>query len=407
MADSCSSGGNCTSPDSIVQTSSPVKRLKIRAGAHLVRRVGIFGNSSAVLSVRICHNPSLSIVDLRRETLVSLQQPPHGSGKAKDDAMQLNAAVRIGSDVRWLLGGEVMMKSLLQQHLSAADAGESLMDACQTAIASRQVAIRQAIADGIEKSLSPGQAGGRRREEIRRRIEDITGLSSDQSNRILNGVGQFSGQDGEIKTDTVELAGRYFERDKGYAKELSLEFVYLLALGASESSHCFTLPPYQFAANVAAAALRLRVSRIDKKTEFESLEEIRTRFPRLQSGSEINAESAITTLSPFARMALYGLYMWQAGSVVFDTDSSGTQTESGLLTDAVDRTIRWAPTEAPWVFPELIQKSPAERNAFRSSPEYRSVVEKAVLGVGACVGQALLGIPPFTRALREGLHHAK
>jgi hypothetical protein len=319
--------------------------------------------------------------------------------------MSLNQAVRIGSDIRWLLGGGDMLKALLRQHLTVADASEVESGACHVATASRQVAIRQAIGDGIEKSFSPADPSLRQREEIRRRLEDITGLSNAQANRILNGVGHFSASGGDIEPDTVELAGRYFDSDKGFAKELSLELIYLLTLAASESSLSFMLRPYQFAANTAAAALRLRVGRIESKTEYDSLQEIRKQFPRLCSGTQWSGVSATTELFPDTRMGLYGLYMWQSGSVFFETAGATVEEESGLLTDAIDRTIRWAPSEAPWIFPELVRKSPADQTAARTSSVYRSVVQRAVLEVASSVGQALLGIHPFTRPLREGTQY--
>jgi hypothetical protein len=305
---------------------------------------------------------------------------------------------RIGSDIRWILGGERMLRELLRQHLSPAAANEAFKDGFWLATASRQVAIRQAIADGVSSGLAPGDAGKRQREEIRRRIEDITELSSDQANRILNGVGQFTGAGGDITTNTVDLAEKFFERNRNYAKDLDVELLYSLSMGASESIESFVLKPFQFAANTAAAALRLRINKFENQTEFDSLEDVRHSYPRLTNANIGTQEPQDDQISPTGKMSLYGLYLWQAGSTYFEMENAKVDRESFLLCDAIERTIRWAPVLTPGVFPDLVRHPELIPEA-RSSSTYQSLVIKAVNDVASNVGKALLGDHPYDRKI--------
>lgn len=134
--------------------------------------------------------------------------------------------VVIGSDPRWLIGGPKMLCQLLTDVLGEEEAGEMLAQAVALIRVARQIAVRRAVADGIETAYSVENNGRGMRESIRRAVQAVTGLEKDQANRILRGVGHFPADDGGIHRSTLELFQELVRGDRAKSvRELNLDLV--------------------------------------------------------------------------------------------------------------------------------------------------------------------------------------
>lgn len=309
---------------------------------------------------------------------------------------------QIGSDVRWFLGGENSLLELLSQYLVPEEVEVCFNNALAATTAARQLAIRQCLRDGVYQAFAPSGGKQRQRSEIRRAIEEVAGVSDGQANRILNGLGLFSM---EHKKGTIELARRYVQGSRQIAREIDVELLLMLSVGASERLEQFMLRPYQFVANTASTILRLRIETNNTTdSQLDVTLNQRTQFPLIKADvaclSNPDLSSPLHTLTPLARMALYGLYLWQTGGLHFVEDVSDVSSDEARRLTAV-RTIRLAQTEAAWVFPEFLGQ-PGQVSKAWEDERYIQLVLRAVDEVALVVGQAVCGANPYSAAVEAG-----
>lgn len=307
----------------------------------------------------------------------------------------------IGSDPRWLIGGPKTLCQLLTDVLGEDEGGEILAQAVALIRVARQIAVRRAVADGIETAYSVENNGRGMRESIRRAVQAVTGLEKDQANRILRGVGHFPGDDGGIHRSTLELFQELVRGDRAKSvRELNLDLVMSLALASGEQTSRFLLEPFEFAANTAATLLKLRVTGTDQMTEFDAQEETARSFPLLSRGLQAGVVGQRRLDSPEQKMAIYGLYLWQAGIPEVYGESRDILPETDLCAETVQRVIRWGCELTRWVFPH-IDPSPSQITAARKDSSLHEHVMSCVRCVASEVGQALCGVGPYCREIPE------
>ncbi len=229
---------------------------------------------------------------------------------------------------------------------------------------------------------------------------------------------------------TSGLADHYWHQRSNFMRELDIGLIQQLACGSGEHLHALMLKPYQFFANAACAALRLRVGGDQDQQSIEAKLQTRRAYPPFEHALIQSDVSAIDDLTPVAKVSLYGLAMWQSISYYLDTDPSesprpGTQEQYHATFDeaTLSRVIRYAATETPWVFPELYQielgahaasrlpendlvllaqrRQQAQLQSAQADPRYRSVVRQAIEELALEVGKALCGISPYNHPLGE------
>ena len=308
---------------------------------------------------------------------------------------------QIGTDVRWFLGGVNSLFELLTEYLGPEEAESRVGDALVAIASARQLAIRQCLRDGVHQAFAPSDGRQRQRVEIRKAVEEVTGVSDGQANRILNGLGLFSN---EPEGGTIELARRYVQGSRQIAREIDVELLLMLSVGASERLEQFMLRPFQFVANTASTLLRLRINSEDsQESPLDISIRQRTLYPIIKadaaSVSTIDVPSPLHELTPMARMAIYGLYQWQAGSLRFVENLTDLNSEKTRRMIAV-RSIRLTQTEAAWVFPEFRGQASLVSRACEDE-RYLTLVLGAVDEVAIVVGQAVCGAAPYSASVES------
>lgn len=135
-------------------------------------------------------------------------------------------------------------------------------------------------------------------------------------------------------------------------------------------------------------------------TEFDAQEETARSFPLLSRGHQPVVADKKRFDSPEQRMAIYGLYLWQAGIPEMYGESRDILQETDLCAEAVERVIRWGCKLTRWVFPH-IDHSPSQIAAAGKDSWLHEHVRSCVRSEATEVGRALCGSGPYCREIPE------
>lgn len=345
--------------------------------------------------------------------------------------------MRLGSDARWLFAGLKMKSdenkaetvglpqpraSLLaeafEHHVGRVEAESRLSQATILVTTSRQIAIRQHLSSGIQSAFSPNTLDRNSRRVILRKIQLLLHVHEGHANRVMNGLGIFAKDLG-----TEQLADHYIGRNSNFIRELDVDLIQLLACGSGENLGALLLKPYQFFANTACAALRLRLSVANEEDLVQAKEGIKKKFPPFTQTAPRSTQSALQKPTPESHVSLYGIAMWQSANTYIRDDSVSMRETNPFDEAKLAQVIRLATTEAPWVFPELFQielnpssSSALAQDAFvqravreqhdrlisaQVDEKYLQVVRDSISLIGLEVGKALCGMEPYGAVLGE------
>lgn len=353
--------------------------------------------------------------------------------------MQLDqeTLIRLGSDARWLFAGlkvksdeskgesagfpyprASLLAEALEHHLGRTEAELRLPQATILSTTSRQIAIRQHLSSGILSAFSPDTLDRNSRRIILRKIQVLLHVHEGHANRVMNGLGIFAKDLG-----TEQLADHYIGRNSNFIRELDVDLIQLLACGAGENLGALLLKPYQFFANSACAALRLRLEVTNEEDLFRLKQDVKKKFPPFTNIPPRPTHSALQVPTPETQISLYGLAMWQSAGTYLHEDSRLAQKTFPLDEAKLSQVIRLATTEAPWVFPELFQielgslaKSTLSQDSLvqravreqherlisaQTDKKYLQVVRDSITTIGLEVGKALCGMEPYGAILGE------
>lgn len=298
------------------------------------------------------------------------------------------STLNIGLSPLWLFEDTASLTALLEQELDCPDLQDTRAEIVRLVSLSRQVAVRKTIAAGIADAFSTGETPAR--DSLRKLLEKVTGLSTGQANRILNGLGIFSGCDRDSKRDTSELIARVVSPDRQTKTVIPLETAILLALAGAEEFDVFIGSPPRFAATVAALILRARIAGSTGETEYQASQRVKREFPPLPARAAVGRLDQLPIM-PSSMMACYGLYLWQAAGLLF-SNWPGDRT-----IEALRRGERWAEKHFKGLMPDA--KQPQSGTHDQHSRELSHLFRSHVYAVAEQVGKALCGLTPYTRPL--------
>jgi hypothetical protein len=255
-----------------------------------------------------------------------------------------------------------------------------------------QISLRRNIASGIDKAFNMTLEG---RESERQVMRRVTGMSPGHVNRMLRSVGVFSNSEPDQRSDTSQLLA-YLEDGKSRAlMHVRLETPILLSLAAGEDLSGFIASPPRLAATLASRILSCRVARSEGETELLASERTKREYPVVEAGEEPGSlgDSAVCAK---AKMACYGLYVWQAAGLMFREGWS-----SGRIDEALRHGGRRARSNVYFrnLVPDL--KDQGAVSAPDLPEQLADVFRRCVFEVADHVGRALCGLPPYTRPLRD------
>jgi hypothetical protein len=224
-------------------------------------------------------------------------------------------------DPRWLFPDEGLQRAMLVEHVGVAVSDEFLTDVQDFARVARVLAIARTMGgelSGLFQEARVGEQQGRKLEEI---IGLLSGRSASTARRLLRGMNVFEETErGTLLHRTDELAEIVLSRDQGRAK-LSLDLELLMSLSLASGRELREMVPTveRYAANAAAALLRIRVEGQDSEIEFAAVLRVMREYPslRVQVGfsegiSDVEAEG-------LRRMQVYGSYMSRAARNYFSS----------------------------------------------------------------------------------------
>lgn len=296
----------------------------------------------------------------------------------------------IGLSPAWLFEDQSALTALLEEETGSGDVSDLVGDVLRIVGTFRQIALRKCIASGMERAFPLGAKG---RDSLRKLLERVTGLSPGQVNRVLNGVGVFSDTDSEARRDTHELLARVVDGNRQMMMVIPLEIPVQLALASGEDIELFVGSPPRFAATLVSVMLRVRVAGSENETEFEAAQRTQRRYPSLAAGVSTGGLDR-SPVPPIAKMACYGLYIWQASGIMF---ADGWSRE--MVPESLRRGERWAGQYFRDLLPD---GGPSETDRPMQFAERISATFRAcVFEVAGEVGRALCGLSPYTRQLPQ------
>ncbi len=310
---------------------------------------------------------------------------------------------RIGMDVRWMLGpvagrttavDSCLAQLLLEEHEKHQKSiSESQLNQAATFVGlCRQIVLRQYIGEGIMQCYLPDgeELTQTRRAAICKTIERVTGLSSHQSNRLLNGLGLYTTKENVLST--MVMMERRLAAHDGTMQDMDILYPLLLSFGASSRLEQFLLSPYAFAANTASSLLRTRVQTAssDEQKIADAQAEQRRLYPPTDDVKQ--------DLSRRRAMALYGLYLWASGAKHF-VHRNYTDDRAGRMA-TLAAGIRKGWNSAAWIFAgDRVNSLDTLEDLVR--PEYLEEKLELVEEVATRVGMAVCGEAPYSRMFED------
>ena len=290
----------------------------------------------------------------------------------------------------WLFEDPDTLKALLETATIAEDVEELTRELQLRVDLSLQIVLRRGIASGITEAFGVSPT---KRESQRHVLERVTGKSSGQVNRILRSVGLFSNSEQDRQSDTNQLLTHLQARDRGIQQNIYLETLILLALASGEEFGVFIGSPPHFTATLASRILSGRVAGSQSETELQASERMKREYPILESRVLVGALDQ-KPVPPKAKMACYGLYLWQASGLMFS---------EGWSADRIDEALRRGGRWAKNYFTDLVPLAEHQESGAPSELPSRlaSIFRTCGFEVAEQVGRALCGLPPYTRPLRE------
>jgi len=292
----------------------------------------------------------------------------------------------------WLFEDKDALSDVLEEHTNSEDVKALKQDVMLLVSTCLQLSLRRGIASGIVKAFNMTLEG---RESERQVLERVTGMSPGHVNRMLRSVGVFSNSERDQRSDTSQLLA-YLEDDRSRAlMHVRLETPILLSLAAGEDLSGFIGSPPRLAATLASRILSCRIARSECETELRASERTKREYPVLEAGED-SGSLGDSPVSAKAKMACYGLYIWQAAGLMFTEGWS-----SDWIDEALRRGGRRARSNVYFrsLVPDLQDQGSA---AGPDLPEQLAdVFRSCVFEVAEHVGRALCGLPPYTRPLRD------
>jgi hypothetical protein len=296
----------------------------------------------------------------------------------------------------WLFEDKDALSGVLTEHTSSEDVEELTKDVMLLVSMCLQLSLRRGIASGIVKAFNMTLED---RESERQVLERVTGMSPGHVNRMLRSVGVFSNSERDQRSDTSQLLA-YLQDGKTDRKSsalmhIRLETPILLSLAAGEDLSGFIGSPPRLAATLASRILSCRIARSECETELRASERTKREYPVLEAGED-SGSLGDSPVCAKAKMACYGLYIWQAAGLMFSEGWS-----SKWIDEALRRGGRRARSNVYFrnLVPDLQDQGSA---AGPDLPEQLAdVFRSCVFEVAEHVGRALCGLPPYTRPLRD------
>jgi hypothetical protein len=292
--------------------------------------------------------------------------------------------VKLGLDPRWLFPDDGLQRAMLSEHLGASASSDFLEDVQDFTRVARVLAIARTMGGELSGLFQEARMG----EQQRRKLEEIIGLLSGRSastaRRLLRGMNVFEETErGTLLHRTDELAEIVLRRDQGRAK-LSLDVELLMSLCLASGREVRELVPTveRYAANAAAALLRIRVEGRGSEIEFAAVLRVMQEYPSLRGQLEVKEGVSAVEAEGFRRMRVYGSYMSIAARHYFS--SFPPEVGEGFVEVATGETMG-----------ELLRSGAGEYS--------RTEVWGYLEDVGGKVGRAMCGVDGFGRRPDRGL----
>lgn len=302
----------------------------------------------------------------------------------------------IGLIPAWLFEDEDALSGVLAEHTNSDDVEELTKDVMLLVSTCLQLSLRRGIASGIVKAFNMTLDG---RESEKHVLKRVTGRSPGHVNRILKSVGVFSNSERDQRSDTSQLLAylqdRKPDRKSSALMHVRLETPILLSLAAGEDLSGFIGSPPRLAATLASRILSCRIARSAFETELRASERTKREYPVLEAGED-SGSLGDSEVCGKAKMACYGLYVWQAAGLMFSEGWSSERIDEALL-----RGGRRARSNVYFrnLVPDVKDQGSA---AGPDLPEQLAdVFRSCVFEVAEHVGRALCGLSPYTRPLRD------
>jgi hypothetical protein len=239
--------------------------------------------------------------------------------RVMSEGISLNAYERVGLDPRWLFPDDGLQRGMLLEHCGEDISEEMVRDAGDYSRVARGLAIARAMGVALGDMFSEVRGGGEQRRSLGEIFSLLSGRGSSTARRLLKGMNIFDETAmGTLLHRTEELAEIILRREQGRAR-LSLDVELLLSISLAAGRGIGELVPAaeRYAANAAAALLRIRVEGRGGEIEFEAAERIARQYPALSGDAGELAGSR--SGDGVSRMWTYGRYMSLAAKRYFVT----------------------------------------------------------------------------------------
>lgn len=300
-----------------------------------------------------------------------------------DVAVRSPDYVKVGLDPRWLFPNEGLLRGMLAEYLGGAPSSDLLKDILDVVRAARVLAISRTMGGELNGMFAEARVGEPQRRKLEEIIGTLSGGSESTVRRLLRGMNVFeeTGR-GVLLHRTDELAEIVLRRDQTRAKlNLDVDLLMLLCLASGREVGEMVPSLERYAANAAAALLRIRVEGREGEIEFAAGLRVMREYPSLRVKVECNGETSAAAAAGLRRMLAYGSYMSVAARQYFS--SFPTTIEDGFVEMVACES--WG---------ELSRKGAVE---FAMS-EYRAYLAD----VGGSVGRAIYGVEGFGRRPDRG-----